>query len=220
MVPSIPERFEEKGGEFVSSPFSIRERLSHIRALVFDWDGVFHSGYKNENRTSSFSEADSMGVNMLRFGLYLENGILPYTAIISGENNPTATHWATREHLDAVHLGVKHKVEILDKLTEQGIQPEEILFVFDDILDLSLANRVGLRFLISRPASHAFAHLCKERHWCDYISAYSGAEHGVREVCELSLNILGNWETVIEERVAFSEKYQAYLAARNTIKTA
>ena len=38
----------------------------NIKAIILDWDGVFHSGYKSLKGESQFSEADSMGMNMLR----------------------------------------------------------------------------------------------------------------------------------------------------------
>ena len=181
------EIFREKGGEFISSPFLLKEKMHRIKAVLFDWDGVFHSGYKNETRTSSFSEADSMGVNMLRFGLYLQlKKQLPVTGIITGENNPTAVFWAEREYLDFVIQGAKDKRKVVDYLkNEKGILPEEMMFVFDDILDLSLAQRVGTRFLIQKPANPMFLEFCKKHHLADYITFSSGAEHGVREVSEV-----------------------------------
>ena len=64
---NIPEAFKKIGGEFVISPEDLAHKLKNIKVLIFDWDGVFHAGHKNENRSSTFSEADSMGINMLRF---------------------------------------------------------------------------------------------------------------------------------------------------------
>lgn len=213
--------FQEKGGEFVSSPFLMKEKLQNIKAVLFDWDGVFHSGYKNETRTSSFSEADSMGVNMLRFGLYLQqNQEIPFTAIITGENNPTAEYWAQREHLDAVIQGAKDKRKAVDYLqNEFGISAEEILFVFDDILDLSLAERVGARCLIQKPANPLFIDFCRNRKLVDYITFSTGAEHAVREVSEVALSLLGRLEETIEKRMQFDGEYAEYLAIRQAKQT-
>ena len=215
------EIFQKKGGEFVSSPFLVKDKLRNVKALLFDWDGVFHSGYKNETRSSSFSEADSMGANMLRFGLYLEQmNTLPFTGIITGENNPTAVFWAKREHLDVVVEGAKDKRAIVEYLQrEKGFLPEEIMFVFDDILDLSLAQRVGTRFLIQKPANPLFLDYCKRNNLADYITFSSGAEHGVREVSEVALSLLNRLDETIDKRVAFEGDYTAYFKQRQSIET-
>jgi 3-deoxy-D-manno-octulosonate 8-phosphate phosphatase (KDO 8-P phosphatase) len=220
-VNNAYEIFQEKGGEFVSSPFLLKEKLHHVKAILFDWDGVFHSGYKNETRTSSFSEADSMGVNMLRFGLYLQQSKeLPFTGIITGENNPTAVFWAEREHLNTVIQGAKDKRKVVEYLQrEKGILPEEIMFVFDDVLDLSLAQRVGTRFLIQKPANPLFLEFCRKNRLADYITFSSGAEHGVREVSEVVLLLLNRFDETIEKRMAFEGEYSDYFAKRQSVKT-
>lgn len=191
------------------------EKLKHIKAILFDWDGVFHTGHKDENRSSSFSEADSMGVNMLRFGFWLQNGKMPITAIISGENNITAKYWAGREHLDATFSSAKNKVEILAFLKEHhDIDPHEIMFVYDDILDLSLAREVGFRIMINRRANPLFVEYCREKEYYDFVTHSDGGNHGVREACELTLDAMGKFEEAIEKRVAFEGEYTAYNTER------
>lgn len=220
-MDKIQDIFEAKGGEFVSSPFSMKNRLQNIKAIICDWDGVFHNGYKNEHGSSSFSEADSMGMNMLRFGLYLEhNSTLPQTIIITGENNETAYYWAEREHLDLVIFKLKNKVEALPFLKKQfNLEPEEILFVFDDILDLSLAKQVGLRMLVTRSSNPNFITYCKENNLCDYVTGHSGNEHALREISELCLKLLGRFDETIQKRVEYSGDYQPYIETRNEVET-
>ena len=189
----------------------MKEKLSKIKVVLFDWDGVFHAGHKNENRSSSFSEADSMGVNMLRFGFWLQNGEMPITAIISGENNITAKYWAEREHLDATFSSAKNKVEILAFLKEKhDVNPDEVMFVFDDILDLSLAKEVAHRVLINRKANPLFLDYCREHGYYDFVTQCDGGNHGVREACELTLDAMGKFEETVEKRVAFAGDYTKY----------
>lgn len=198
----------------------MKERLAKIKAILFDWDGVFHAGHKNENRSSSFSEADSMGVNMLRFGFWLQNGEMPITAIISGENNVTAKYWADREHLDATFSSAKNKVEILAFLNDKhDIAPDEVMFVYDDILDLSLAKEVGHRVMINRAANPLFVDFCREHGYYDFLTKNDGGNHGVREACELTLDAMGRFEETIEKRVAFTGEYTDYNTQRLTIAT-
>lgn len=193
----------------------MNHKLAHIKVLLFDWDGVFHAGHKNEQRSSTFSEADSMGINMLRFGFWLQNGSMPYTAIISGEQNITAKHWADREHLDAIFSKAKNKVEILAYLNQSfGYQPEEVLFVYDDILDLSLAKEVGYRILIHRAANPLFAEYCREHGYYDYVTHCDGGNHGLREACEHTLDLMGRFEETIEKRIEFTGEYTSYNTER------
>lgn len=193
----------------------MKQKLEKIKALLFDWDGVFHAGHKNEHSSSTFSEADSMGINMLRFGFWLQNRTMPYTAIISGENNVTAHYWSKREHLDATFSKVKNKVEILSFLKEvHGFTPDEVLFVFDDILDLSLAKEVGYRIMINRDANPLFKEYCRENNYYDYLTSCDGGKHGVREACEHTLDLIGRFEETIEKRVAYSGEYTNYNTQR------
>ncbi len=197
----------------------MNEKLKKIKAVLFDWDGVFHAGHKNENRSSTFSEADSMGVNMLRFGFWLQNKQMPIMAIISGENNITAKYWAEREHLDATFSSAKNKVEILAFLKEHhDINPNEIMFVYDDILDLSLAKEVGFRVMINRRANPLFVEYCRDKEYYDFVTHCDGGNHGVREACELTLDAMGKFVETIEKRVAFSGEYSTYNAERLAIE--
>ncbi len=217
----IIEAYKNKGTQFVLNTEELVSKLKNIKAIIFDWDGVFHSGYKNENKSSLFSEADSMGVNMLRFAYSMvNNGEIPYTAIITGEHNKTAYYWAEREHLNDVFFKIKDKVEILEWLEEnRGIKKGEVLFVFDDILDLSMAKNCGVRYLVNREASIALQDYCKKNKLCDLITSNDGGNHAVRELSELTINLLGNWNTVVDERVKYSVKYMPYIKNRQTIET-
>ncbi len=206
-------------GEFVTSPALIREKLHNIRALIFDWDGIFNSGAKGAI-PSNFNEIDSMGINMLRFGFYLLHKAIPFTAIVTGENNETAFHWAAREHLDVIYFKVKDKKTILPELEKKyGIQPDEILFVFDDILDLSLAGETGLRFLVRHSANPLFIEYCRQNRLCDYITRNSGDQKAVREISELSLYLTGKFTETIEGRVQFEGPYHDFLQLKTNLRT-
>ncbi len=191
-----------------------------IKAIIFDWDGVFHEGHKNNQNQSSFSEADSMGVNMLRLGYYNFNHEIPYTAIVTGEYNPTAEFLAKREHFNGVFFKVKNKIVIADYLSKKfQIQPEEILFVYDDILDLSLAKICGVRFLVNRSASELFQEYVLKNNYCDYVTKHSGGQHAVREISEFVLNKMEVFDKTLDTRIAFGKEYDSYLKKRQSIST-
>ena len=138
-------------GEFLTSPELMAERLGKIKAFIFDWDGVFNNGVKNANGSSSFSEIDSMGTNMLRFNHFLRNQQIPHTAIITGENNIDAYTFASRECFSAVYYRILTKPDALHHFcAAHNINPSEVAFFFDDVLDLSVAGMVGLRIMAGR----------------------------------------------------------------------
>lgn len=217
MIKEIQKLFENEGGEFISSPSFIQQRLKNIKAYIFDWDGVFNTGTKDENKTSSYSEVDSMGLNMLRLGYWLSNNKqLPVVSIITGENNKTAIKLAEREHFDHIYFGFKNKAVAFEHLLETfNLKPEEVAFCFDDILDFPVTKRCGLKFMVGRTGSPLFKKYAIEKQYCDYITGQTGGEFAIREISELALGLLNQYENAVYERVEFSQAYTDYLDQRN-----
>jgi 3-deoxy-D-manno-octulosonate 8-phosphate phosphatase (KDO 8-P phosphatase) len=214
------EKFNAAGGSFITPIEELTKKLELCRAVVFDWDGVFNSGRKGSSRGSGFSEADSMGTNVLRYGLWRKLGELPYSAIISGEDNEIAIAFAEREHLTAVYTGIRRKQDVIAHLsTENDLQPHQIACVFDDINDLPMAEVCGLRFMVRRDASPLFADYVASRKACDYVTGANSVNYAVREVCELLLGIMGSYADVVESRVASDENYEKYFESRQAVIT-
>lgn len=213
------ELFRKVGGEFCVPIEELYEKVLRVRGIIFDWDGVFHAGRKGEDYSGVFSEADSMGINMLRYGIWRRIGKLPFMAIISGENDRTASFFAGREHFNVVYTGIADKKQALDRVCgEAGIGPLEVGCVFDDINDLSMVKHCGLRVQVRRQASPLFMEYTRRQGLCDYITGNSARGYAVREFCELFLGVLGNFQEVIESRMAFDEDYQKYWKKRNEVK--
>ena len=222
MNPDLIGLFEELGGEFITPPVQLMQKWSKIKAFVFDWDGVFNTGIKGHETTSHFTEADSMGVNMLRFSYWLRNNrSQPVTAIITGQNNVSALHFAKREHFDFIFSGCPDKQSAYAELLEtSGLKPEEVMYVFDDVLDLTIADKCGLRMMINRYASPLFYNHVKTKQLADYISFNEGGENAVREISELLIGLNGNYSDVMEKRMAFEGDYKTYLEQRNSASLA
>ncbi|MFN8258775.1 MAG: hypothetical protein U0W24_24010 [Bacteroidales bacterium] len=218
MIEEIKELFEKQGGEFISSPLYIAENLKKIKAYIFDWDGVFNSGTKDDNNSSPFSEVDAMGTNLLRLGFWLANDKnLPVVSIITGENNSAAIKLAEREHFNHIYFSFKNKAEAFNHLLDSfALKPEEIAFCFDDVLDFPIAKKCGLKFMVSRKGSPLLKKYAIENKFCDYLTGQAGGNFGVREVIELVLGLLGQFEMAVKERTDFSKKYTEYLSQRNT----
>lgn len=219
-LTTILAAFRDAGGRFVVPIEEMALKLGNCRALIFDWDGVFNAGRKGQAAASDFAEADSMGTNMLRYGLWRKLGALPYTAIVSGEDNESAINFARREHFTEVYTGVQDKRHITERVCgREGLNPQQIACVFDDINDLPMAEMCGLRLMVRRTASPLLAEYVARRSLCDYVSGAASGNYAVREICELLLGLLGNYETVLDSRVAFDGEYQTYLQNRQNVVT-
>lgn len=214
----IQSIFESVGGRFVMPPGDMALAMQQCRGVVFDWDGVFNRGRKGTSTQSDFAEADSMGTNMLRYGLWRNSESLPFAAIISGEDNRSAVHFASREHFDAVYTGVKDKRKVIEHLaSENNLEPKELICIFDDINDLGMAEMCGVRLMIRRDASPLLTDFAVERSLCDYVTG--ATDFAVREACELTLGMLGMYTNVVASRVAVDEDYERYFDARQAAST-
>src|SRR5690606_32172496 len=147
-------RFSELGGVFLTPASVLAERLERAGALLFDWDGVFNPGIKGGDVPSTFSEADAMGTNLLRYAFWRRRGSLPIAAIVTGELNAGARAFAEREHFHAVYQGVKDKAQAVRALcSSHRLEPERIVCLFDDVNDLAMASGCAVRVLVRRVAS-------------------------------------------------------------------
>ncbi len=216
----VATAFAELGGTFVRQPGEFAPHLEQVKGLIFDWDGVFNSGTKGHAVSSGFSEADSMGTNMLRFGLWRQHAQLPTTAIVTGENNPSAIEFARREHFNAVYLGVRNKQQVVSHLLEERtLGRDDLAVFFDDINDLGVAASCGLRVLVRRSASPLLREYVTDRALCDYITGHDAGNHAVREACEMILGLMGEFENVVLARTAIDESYQTYFGQRQKVIT-
>jgi 3-deoxy-D-manno-octulosonate 8-phosphate phosphatase (KDO 8-P phosphatase) len=215
MSESIIKLFEKEGGEFVSPPSLFADKLKKIKAVLFDWDGVFNDGFKNAGDGSIFSEVDAMGTNLLRYALWRTHGQIPVSAIMTGENNPAAVHLARRESFHIVYSKIKNKAAMFASFCEgYKVHPSEVLFFFDDVLDLEVARLCGARIMIGRRSNVMLREFVKNSGFADYITHNDGGHHGLREGAELTIGLLGQFEDVVNNRMVFSQDYQNYLADR------
>ena len=207
-------------GEFVINSTALRQKFRTIKAFVFDWDGVFNNGQKNIDGHSTFSEVDSMGINLIRFNHHLLNKQLPISAIITGENNQLAFSYARRENFNAIYYKVAHKEKAILHLCKQhNISPAEVMFVFDDVLDLSVAKLVGVRMMVNRAANPILIEYAKKNRLVDYVTFFDGNNNALREISEMIMVMTNNYVTAIDHRIKFSEPYQAYLDIKKQIPT-
>ena len=205
---------------FVTAPEQLAARLGRCRAVLLDWDGVVGTGLKGPGAPAAFNEIDAMGLNLLRYALWKRggSGSIPAMAVVSGQRDPGAQALAERDHLDALYMGFLDKRPALEHLCRtRGLDPADVLFVFDDVIDLGVAERCGARFLVTRPAQPLVESFARRRRLCDYLVRAPAGGGAAREACEVVLALLGMDEEVFVARGWFEESYQRYLEDRRKL---
>jgi len=170
-------------------PDWLNEKMARIKILLLDVDGVLTNGKLHFGNSGEvilpFDVKDGSGITYLR-----RAGLL--TGIITGKNNNAVSHRARDLQLTIVHRNVKNKVAVLDDiLRTNNLLPEEALYIGDDLLDLSIMERVGVSVAVADAVAEV-----KEA--ADYVTSKCGGDGAVREVCEMILKAQNKWEAVVE----------------------
>jgi 3-deoxy-D-manno-octulosonate 8-phosphate phosphatase (KDO 8-P phosphatase) len=162
-----------------------------------------------------------MGTNLLRFNYFLHHNSLPACAIISGEKNEMAFYFCNREHFSASYYKVADKIIALAHFCNQNnITENEVCYMFDDVLDLSIAKVCGLRIMVNRKANPLFKNYVIQHNLADYITGHESGNFAVREASELLIGITETYNEVMEHRTAFSPIYKDYITQRQALQTA
>lgn len=219
-MTNLIQTFVLEGAHLNCSVADIREKLSNVKVFLFDWDGVFNAGVKYGDQGSPFAEADSMGTNLLRLGYWLDhNGTMPITGVLTGAVNQGVEYFVNRERFDVCMRGFNNKqVAWSEFLDAFNVKPEEVAYVFDDVIDLPIAQVCGLRFCVNRRSSPAFRQYVIDKNLCDYITSNEGGQGAVREVCEFLLAVMDRYEDAVRVRTEYGVgEYLEYLNTRQQI---
>lgn len=158
---------------------TLTERLRRIRMLAMDVDGVLTDAgmYYSErgDELKKFNTRDAMGVALVR-----ELGLR--TAIITRESTALVVRRGEKMRIDHVRTGVLDKrTEMLAILESEGITPDEVCYIGDDLNDVEVLELVGLAVVV-RDATR------RPRAVAHYVTDARGGEGAVREICELILD--------------------------------
>ncbi|MBO4475936.1 MAG: HAD hydrolase family protein [Bacteroidales bacterium] len=160
--------------------------LKGIKAFLLDVDGVMTDGSiivdPNAEPLRVFNEKDGHGLRMAALQGYV-------LGVITGSNTE-----AVRKRLvaygipyDNVCLKVRNKLRSIREFCERyGLQPEEVLYMGDDIPDVAALSFAGIGV--------APADACQEaRDAADIVAPVPGGRGFVRWVLELVMKEQGKW---------------------------
>ncbi len=163
--------------------------FSRIRLLLLDVDGVLTDGrvYLDAQgcETIAFSIQDGVAVNLWR-----RTGRL--VGLLSGRNQPAVRARAAQLKVDLTILGRNDKVDAYEHLlAENSLTDDEVAYMGDDLLDLSVMARCGY------PIAPANA-IEPVKSAAQHVTSRSGGHGAVSEAIQHLLWQAGEWEEWVE----------------------
>ncbi len=163
----------------------ILKRFKSVSCFVFDIDGVLTDG------TLLVLPDGVMARRMnIKDGFALQLAVKKgyQVLVISGGNSLEVKDRLEKLGIINVWMGVQNKATVLNEwLKMNQIKTEAILYMGDDVPDLSVMQLAGLQ---ACPLDAAIDIKSKAH----FISTYKGGEGCVREVIEKVMKLRGDWE--------------------------
>lgn len=165
---------------------NFKEKLSNVKAFVFDVDGVFTDGtlflLPGGEQARQMNIRDGFAI---KYAAEMGYAI----AIITGGDDEPVRWRFKRLGVENVYLPSVNKVDDFnDFIKKTGIEPSAILYMGDDLPDLDVMKLVGV------PTCPADAD-SEIKKISDYVSDKRGGEGSVRDVIEQVLRAQHKWLT-------------------------
>ncbi len=170
----------------------ILERLTRIRLLILDVDGILTNGGIVMNdlgqEIKCFNVRDGHGLKLLmRYRITV--------ALLTGRQSEVVLHRARDLGIEEVHQRVWDKLAAYEEMIRRlGLDDREVAFMGDDIVDVPVLRRVGFAATVADGSDEA-------KRVVHYVASRNGGQGAVREVCDLILKAQGHWSDI-------SKKYQ------------
>ncbi len=167
----------------------ILEKAAHIKLLIFDVDGVLTDGSlfidDQGQEYKAFHSQDGHGIKMLQ-----KHGVR--CAIITGRTSRLVEHRMRNLGIDLIYQGQHNKLEgFADLLGRVDLEPRQVAYVGDDVVDLPVMRKVGLAIAVQ----DAHPWVIKHAHWQ---TPRAGGRGAARDVCEMLLEAQGNLQRELE----------------------
>ena len=168
----------------------LMNKAKKIRVFLMDVDGVLTGGQIIILRSGE--EVKIWNVKD-RFAFMIAGSMKNIiTGWISGRGSAEIRKRARELNIDELFVNQSDKTKALESVIKKyRLKPESVLYIGDDILDLTLFPMVGLSVCPRDAASDV-------RKEADFITKAKGGEGVFREVLELILRTQGKWKQVVK----------------------
>jgi len=171
---------------------SIKEKAKNIKAIVFDVDGVLTDGgiiYDNSGmEIKRFNVKDGQIISHLKNAGFI-------VGAITGRDSLVVKNRCEELKLDFHYHGSSNKLIQYEKIKNTyNLKDEEIAYVGDDIIDLSILTRCGL----SATPNDARVYL-KEN--VDLVLPSSGGDGVLRDLADYILQEQGLLKDIVQKQI-------------------
>ena len=158
--------------------------LTKVKTFIFDYDGVMTHGnllLQMDGQPLRFANVKDGYVLQLAVKLGYR------VVVISGGLSKSVEKRFDALGIDEVFLGIKDKLVVFDEfISKNGIDPETIVYMGDDIPDYKVMKKAGVP-VCPADASEEIKEISV------YISDKNGGEGCVRDIIEQVLKVQGKW---------------------------
>jgi 3-deoxy-D-manno-octulosonate 8-phosphate phosphatase (KDO 8-P phosphatase) len=161
-----------------------KSKLKKIKTFIFDIDGVMTDG-----NVLLTPDGDMLRTMNVKDGYALNIAVKKgyRVIIISGGRSDSVKARFTGLGINEIYLGIGHKLEVYHKiLMDDKLDPEEILYMGDDIPDYQIMDEVGVAACPADAAEEI-------KSISDYISSHMGGKGCVRDIVEQVMKVQGTW---------------------------
>ena len=174
-----------------------QERAQNIKWILMDVDGTLTDGtilvFPDGEELKAYNVRDGLGILLAHLA-----GMK--TGIITGKTSKSLEIRSERLKMTEIHQGILNKKPVLDKILERnGLTPEEVAYIGDDLGDLDVIKSVGFAAAVA----DAHDEIRKHSH---FICQNPGGKGAVREFIEFILSTQQKWETIQENIKNLSPK--------------
>lgn len=163
---------------------NFKEKISHVKAFVFDCDGVFTDGkilpLPEGEMLRTYNAKDGFAVALAR-----KRGFP--IALITGGTGSMIEHRFSMLGVEDIYMSCHDKlVKLHEFMTKHNLEKHEVLYMGDDIPDIDPMVAVGVATAPSDAVYEVKGVSC-------YISDKRGGDGCVRDVIEQVLKAQGLW---------------------------
>lgn len=163
---------------------NFKTKLTRVKTFIFDIDGVLTDG-----SITLMPDGEQLRAMNIKDGFAMQLAVKKgyKIAIISGSKSEGVRKRLHGLGIYDVYLGSDNKIETYNEfLLTYEINPDEILYMGDDVPDYEVMKRIGVPTCPNDSAQEI-------KDISIYISDKKGGEGCVRDVIEQVMRVQGNW---------------------------